>query len=195
MYGIPFSNPPNCSHLQVFSTLLSSLPNVSMEVRSSIQRNIMEMLNLHEHLLSELEISFNCHGRRRKLANASDITSRTVFNGMRMADSQVETPYERFLSTANSRSVESSASPGSPLEAADVARIFKKVVSLQYCSWLFLADMGSRCHTFSPMKNIVPSTTSWFKHCPIRIDRFSHGRFWNRDLKLLPIPSSPLMIN
>ena len=115
---------------------MASLSNVPPHVRSSIQRNIMELLYLHEHLLDELELSFRDHGRLFKQALTSTSTARGLYQTLSATDPN-SPACRSFKESSRVTHVLPAASAAVPQEVAEVARVFKKIVCSPCCiSWL-----------------------------------------------------------
>ena len=110
-------------------TLMASMPNVPPQIRSSIQRNVMEMLHLHEHLLNELEVVSNSQGRLIKQALAPDGIVRGQRHVLPLNESAVSAGQGAASHLLSAQAI-STDSPAVPEEAADVARVFKKIVSI-----------------------------------------------------------------
>lgn len=159
--------PDMVSYLQVQTTLLASVQALSGRTRSSIQRNIQEILKLHDALLNQLH--------------------HTVFNADEKGPSGGVGPLRRrhkhvrwhSLESADGRSGEGRShrvrdSVGSidqrlkgggkfmtaePSEAAEVACVFKRFVSLARSDLLSCSGLNSsRSLNSLRMRNIVQNT-------------------------------------
>lgn len=117
----------------LYSTLLASASSLSSRVRASIQRNVIELLHMHEHILDHMHrLSFMSARRKwfdtaspRRLGISHHIRWRSLdsraagqYRSHRHTRSSIETS-NPLLASAKARAME-------PIEAAEMARLFKQ---------------------------------------------------------------------
>jgi hypothetical protein len=117
----------------LYSTLLASASSLSSRARESIQRNVIELLHMHEHILDYMHrLSFMSARRKwfdtaspRRLGISHHIRWRSLnsraagqYRSHRHTNSSIETS-NPLLASTKARAME-------PTEAAEMARLFKE---------------------------------------------------------------------
>jgi RhoGEF domain len=116
----------------LFSTLLPSIPAISTQTRNSIQRNVTEMLHLHEQIVDELHrVALRATVREWKQAASPLGPSRRRHRKWQSLDAtsfhtSVPRPNhsEMYADATNVRSHGISAYAADPAEVSDVVRVF-----------------------------------------------------------------------
>lgn len=118
----------------LFSTLLASIPTISAQTRNSVQRNVTEMLHLHEQIIDELyRVALRAATREWKHVASPLRPSTTRHRKWQSIDAtsfQASTP--RLSGRPMSPEVVTHRSRGmsihtaQPAEVADVARVFRR---------------------------------------------------------------------
>ena len=118
----------------LFSTLLVSVPSISIQTRTSIQRNVMEMLLLHEQIVNELHrvalratlrewryVASPLRLSRKRHRKWQSLDAATVHSSPPRASNT-----DMALHSTNLRPRNSPAYGADPAEVAAVAQVFRK---------------------------------------------------------------------
>jgi RhoGEF domain len=117
----------------LFSTLLASISSISAQTRISIQRDVMEMLHLHEQIVNELHrVALRATFREWRYVTSPLRLSRKRHRKWQSLDAASFHPSptrashtDTAVNGVNVRSRGSSAHAADPAEVADVARVFR----------------------------------------------------------------------
>ncbi|KEY67517.1 hypothetical protein S7711_02437 [Stachybotrys chartarum IBT 7711] len=122
--------------LNVYITILASLPTLPTGLRSTINRNLAEVVELHEEILQEL---------RRIMPDAEHVEARlAVMSNGRVLDCNSYAHNHRHRTSldvvpeggrASTWGQQTQETPSSPQEVAEVAKVFARKVNMpEYCA-------------------------------------------------------------
>ena len=120
----------------LYSTLLASSSSLSNRARSSIQRNVIELLHLHEHILNLMHrLSFMSARRKwfdtaspRRLGISHHIRWRSLDSRAANGQYRSHRHTRSSIETSNPLLASSRARAMEPVEAAEMARLFKELM-------------------------------------------------------------------
>jgi hypothetical protein len=120
----------------LYSTLLASASSLSSRARASIQRNVIELLHLHEHILEMMHrLSFMSARRKwfdtaspRRLGISHHLRWRSLHSTATAGPHHSHRHTRRSIETSNPLLVSAKARVMEPDEASEMARLFKELM-------------------------------------------------------------------
>lgn len=148
----------------LFSTLLASIPTISTQTRNSIQRNVSDMLHIHEQIIDELHrVALRAMLREHKQASSPPGRCSRRYKRWQSLDASscpapMTTPNHterRRLDAAPTRRG-SSAYAADPTEAAEAARAFKNHMACFFVYEEYCAKYEMMVQELSNSNKMVP---------------------------------------
>jgi RhoGEF domain len=150
----------------LFSTLLASIPTISSHTRNSIQRNVTDMLHIHEQIINELHrVALRATLREHRQASSPPGRGSRRNRRWQSLDasscpaSMIEpthTGRRRPDATTSRRGGGSSAYAADPTEAAEAARAFKNHMACFFVYEEYCAKYEMMVQELSNSNKMVP---------------------------------------
>lgn len=163
----------------LYSTLLASASSLSNRARASIQRNVIELLHLHEHILDLMHRHSYMSARRkwfdtaspRRLGISHHIRWRSLDSRAAIGQNRPHRYSRSSTESSNPLMASAKARAIEPLEAAEMARLFKDLMPRfdayeEYCAKheILMHEMHRRIPAWSDygmaMESLARSVTS-----------------------------------
>jgi RhoGEF domain len=153
----------------LFSTLLASVPSISTQTRNSIQRNVAEMLQLHEQIVNELHriaLQATLHewkGVASPLRTVSRRRGKCQSLHAKIFYASMPKPGDRGFSPdlVNIRDLADSTYGADPVEVAEVAQAFKSRIAQFFVYEEYCAKYEIMVQELASSYKMVPQWSSY----------------------------------